>query len=131
MKKLLLTILLTVISTSAMAEWTFLTTNADITKKVYIDVSSIRKNKSQVKMWDLFDFKNPLTNADGSRCLSAKRLVEYDCNNEQSRLLAFVQHSSNMGKGEVVMSYAVPDDWFPVAPNTIEQSLIQATCRKK
>ena len=128
-KKLLSAVLLTAISTSVLAEWTFVVNSSDHTVKVYIEKSSIRKNQAKVKMWHLLDLTSSLSNENGTKFLSAKELIEYDCKNEQARQLAFAQYSSNMGGGDVVITDATPQDWSPVFPDSITQSLMQKACK--
>jgi hypothetical protein len=55
MKKLLLTILLALVSISAMAEWTKIDETANAIQ--YIDLSTVLRHGNKVKMWSLVDYK--------------------------------------------------------------------------
>ena len=57
MKKLLLTLLLAAVSSSAMAEWVYVAKNKEGTYAVYADPTTIRKAGNTVKMWGLDDHK--------------------------------------------------------------------------
>ena len=54
MKKILLTLLLFVVSNSAMAEWVYI--NKSIDTFYYINPETIQKSGNTVKMWILGDF---------------------------------------------------------------------------
>ena len=69
MKKLLLTLMLSVVSSSAMAEWVAIGTSADGT--FYVDPATIRKSGNKVKMWRLIDF-NSVQETAGEKYLSQK-----------------------------------------------------------
>ena len=54
MKRLLITLLLAVLSTSAMAEW--VQVNEGDTFSAYVDPTTIRKAVNKVKMWTMQDY---------------------------------------------------------------------------
>lgn len=126
MKKLLLTLILTFISTGAMAEWTYIGSNADNTK-AYADLSSLCKTDNGVKMWILHDY-NTAQNAIGDRVLSEKSLDEYSCEYKQRRTLTFFRFNNNMGNGSVIYSSEEKSDWDSVRPNSIDDFLYKAAC---
>ena len=132
MKKLLLAILLTFISTSAMAGWTLINGNENIT--LYADVKSKRKLGNKVKMWTLFDFKVPQSVSGNESYLSFVTLDEYDCVNATKKTLSANFYSENMQKGSVIHSsnYAVGESTHdPVAPNTLDEASWEKACGKK
>jgi hypothetical protein len=97
---------------------------------VYVDPDSIRRKGNLVKMWQLYDYKTVQTVA-GDLLLSFKRYNEYDCTEERTRMLAYTWFSGNMASGKVV--YSTPDEqqWEPVVPRTINQTLWKVACSKK
>lgn len=132
MKKLLVTILLTFISTSAMAEWTLINGNENIT--LYADVKSKRKLGNKVKMWTLFDSKVQQNVRGYESYLSAVSLDEYDCVNVTKKVLSANFYSQNMQKGSVIYSsnYTVRESAHdPVTPNTLDQAAWEEACGKK
>ncbi len=130
MNKLLLTLILTLVSTSAMAEWTWAVEDAGVGITVYVDRTSISKTGNIVKMLTLVDFK-AVQGKSKSKFLSQKEQDEYDCKDEKIRILTFSQHSKNMGAGEVVFSDSVSSKWLPVAPRSSNEVLWEIACGKQ
>ena len=128
--KLLIAALLTVFSTSVLAEWTDVGGNDDQT--TYADLSTLRKSGNRVKMWNLMDHKVVKTSkANGMRYLSAVAQMEYDCKEETVNLLALIWYSKNMGAGEVVYnSGALHEEPVPVAPDSSGENLFKVACGK-
>jgi len=129
MNKLLLTLMLAVVSSSAVAEWVYVGTTDKST--VYADPTTIRKSGNKVKMWALYDF-NLVKEIGGNKYLSKKFQDEYDCKEEQERMLYFSEHSENMGEGDVVyVGYKLPDkNWTPIPPGSIVEGLWKFACGK-
>jgi len=88
MKKLLLTLMQVLISTSAMAKWVKVGSSADVDVGItlYADPATILKSGNMVKMLRLTDFKTVQGNA-GKQYMSTKRQHEYDCKEEQHRII--------------------------------------------
>ena len=63
MKKLLLTLMLAIVSSSVMAEWVEISRNEDFGITVYADPANTRKSGNEVKMWVLVDYKSAQGNA--------------------------------------------------------------------
>lgn len=103
--------------------------NSGIT--AYVIPSTIRKNGDKVEMWSLFDFKTAETAANGQTYQSARSLKEYDCKEEQSRLLAFSWHSGNMGAGNVVFNNADIQKWESISPDSLEGFIWKYACWKQ
>ena len=130
MKKLLITLLLTVLSTSAMAEWTYLISPDDKTYDNYIDKTTIRKRGNVAKMWELRDYKAPQYAVDKPH-LSGRLLQEYDCVEIRIRLLALTFFSDNMGRGQVIFNHQYDDSkWEDIAPGSVGMSKWKAVCKK-
>ncbi len=130
MKKLLLTLILTLISTSAMAEWTMVDESSVKDMVVYVDYATIRTKGNLVKMWALYDYKTMQESA-GDKYLSEKSQYEYDCLEEQIRTPFNEWFSENMGKGEVVYTHNNILEWAPVPPGSIGETLWKVACGKK
>ena len=127
--KILIAALLAVFSTSVMAEWTWVGGNER--SSAYADFSTIRKSGDRVKMWNLYDLKVAGRGDDDRRFLSTSAQFEYDCKEETSNLLAFIEYSKNMGDGEVIYtagnSHTGPR---PVAPGSLMATLFKTACGK-
>ena len=104
MKKLLLALLLAIVSSSAVAEWVYIVENKTTGASYYINSDIIRKSSNKVKVWELVDL-NKAVNSIDKKYISAKLHTEYDCKEEQTRILYSVLYTGNMGKGEIIRSY--------------------------
>lgn len=129
MGKIILTILLTVASTSAMAEWTKI--NSDDEFNSYVDKSSIRRTGNLVKMWTLTDFKSLVTPEYSKPFLTMITQKEYDCKNESSRSLYITTYDGNMGFGKVISSERLNANSSPVSPDSIQEREFEIVCHKK
>jgi len=122
MKKLLLTLMLAVVSSSAMAEWVEIGEIEDVDITVYADPTTIRKTGNKVKIWVLIDRKTTWV-PDGHKTaieelgvLSSKGKRVYDCEKKQWRILFLALYSENMGGGETVLTINSRDEWKSVPP---------------
>lgn len=131
MKKLILASILTLLSTSAFAEWTYVGDADDYSLTMYANLATIRKNGHMVKMWDLSDYKTTIGFSDGKSKLSSKSQVEYDCKEERSRGLALIDTSGHMGEGDVVFNSSNVQNWSPVSPDSIGETLWKIACGKQ
>ncbi|MGC2048403.1 MAG: surface-adhesin E family protein, partial [Gallionella sp.] len=83
MKKLFMTLILALVSTSAFAQW--IKVGEDDESTIYTDPSTIRKKGDLIKIWSLYDFKKA-QNMSGKTYLSMEKQYEFDCVKGQSRL---------------------------------------------
>lgn len=98
----------------------------------YIDPSTIRRKGNKVKVWHLYDFKESQIDIKGNSYLSVQVQDEFDCIEDQSRILYLSHHSQHMGRGSIVYSDNIPDnEWRPIPPNTKIESIKKIACRKK
>ena len=129
MKQLALALVLAALSGSAAAAWVLL--GSSDTANVYVDPGTIRRSDGLVKMWNLYDFKTAQVEAGRKAYLSNKQQSEYDCKEEQSRVLYFSLHSGQMGAGNVVYSHSEPANWAPVPPGSVSEAFWQFACSEK
>ena len=143
MNKLLLTLMLALVSTSAMArgakvkhEWTSIGTGIGTGSEqevtYYLDFQSFQKQGQNVTVWELMNFETPQElNAAKGKYLSSKLQIEFDCNKRQSRILSFYMYAGMMGSQDIVYSANFPSSaWEPVPPDTIEKELWNSACVK-
>lgn len=120
---------LTLISTSAAAEWSKIGESAlKGGYTVYADTTTILKTSNRAKMWLLFDYQT-LQKASGAEFLSEKIRREYDCNEKQMRRLAFSLYSLNKEHGDLIRSYNQPQKWEPVKPDSLEEAEWKLACK--
>lgn len=93
--------LLAALSNAALADWTPLIRQPAETD--YADPATIRKSGNTVKMWDLMDFQNlqaPGPNEGSWKpYMSVRAQREYDCKEEQYRVLIVDFNSRQYGAG--------------------------------
>ena len=132
MKKIL-TLLLLMVSTNVLAEWTRVTESADGDMTVYADSETIKRKGRKVKIWRLFDFKTVQIFAGDNtrRYLSSVGRLEYDCEEETSAALDIYWYSGNMRQGDIVYSSTTKDEAISILPGSIEESLFKIACSNK
>lgn len=126
MRKFVVMMVLVMISSSAMAEWT--ETYRDDKGTDYVNLSSVRKSGNKVKMWILIDYaaRQPIRN---DMYLSSVFLEEFDCSEFANRTVSRVDYSKNMGDGDVVNSWIADYvKWRPVMPDTIGELRTKIAC---
>ena len=122
-------VFLTILTGSAVAGWTVVGKNDEQMLRVYVDESTVRRNGNLVKMWSLRDYKEAQVLGEKT-VLSAKNLDEYDCLNEQTRVLSAYIYSGNMGEGDVVLRVTEARNWQPVVPESVGAAKWKVACKK-
>lgn len=131
MKKIVIMLLL-LMSTNVLAEWTEVSSNSSVGATAYADFQSIRKNGNIAKMWTLMDFKTDQPYSPGIRNLSQVSRYEFICSEEVIRMSDYSQYSKNMGNGENVNSKSgIQHGFWSVAPGTIEEVFFKLACGQK
>ena len=127
MLRVILMMLLSVVSSSAMAEWTPFDTG---TSTEYVDLESIQKSGSRVKIWFLTNFEEPIE-AGSLKVSSMKHQVEFDCEERQIRGLYMSFHSGRMGEGGIVDQTLKVGEWMPIVPSSVNSVEAKIACGKK
>jgi len=126
MKRLLLTLMLAVVSSSAMAKWVKVDEDKLVT--AYADPNTIRKSGNKVKMWALWDYST--AQEGGSKPYMSVRIQnEYNCKEETIRQIFATTFSGNMAGGHTINMQG-GKKWEPVAPRTIGETLWKFVCGK-
>jgi len=128
MKKLLLTLMLAVISSSAMAEWVRIVKTTYNETTIYADPTTIRKSGNKVKMWHLWDYLIA-QEVDSKPHMSVRIQNEYDCKEETVRQIFATSFSDNMAGGHTINRQG-GKKWEPVAPRTFGEILWKFACGK-
>ena len=129
MYKTILMILLTAVSSSAVAEWVKVSVSENFVS--YANPATIRKNDNRVEMWCLYDFNSPRKMGDNKPHLSMKGQNEFDCKKKEMRILSASFHSGVMGEGEVIRTNSEPGKWEPVLPGSAGETLYKTACEKR
>ena len=132
MKNLLLFLVLSVTSSSAIAEWTEVDTNKSIGLTVYANPATIVRSGNKVEMWVLYDYKMVQTNAR-KPYISIRGQWRYDCKETKEQPVYEIKLSENMGKGEVIGKtiYDESVKWIPVAPDSVGMAFWKLACGEK
>ncbi len=128
MKKLLLTLLLAVVSSSAMAEWVEVAESEAGTFIAYTDPATIQKTDNIVHMLVLIDYKTAQTNAS-KPYMSKLGIRKYDCKEKQNQADIKTLYSNNMGRGKHV-GIIGSRPWLPVSTGNTTELLWKFACRK-
>jgi hypothetical protein len=135
MKKIILAVLLmllAVVSSNAIAEWVKVTPDTDNNTQIsYADPATIRKKGNMVKMWGLIDYKAARIDFTGMTYMSLQEQSEYDCEEDQVRILYFSFHSENMGRGKLLFSNSDPQKWQPAPPGSPADEMWKIACGKR
>ena len=123
----ILILLLTTISSHAIAEWINISTNSNVST-IYVNPATIQKLDDRTKMWILFDYRKAIIES-GDKIMSIKKREEYDCNKSQARLLYISKHSGRFTEGKAVYVNEIPyNEWIPVIPSSISEDLWRYAC---
>lgn len=125
MRRVILMMLLTVASNSAVAVWVKVSEDANMI--IYATPEIIREADNKVKLWWVADFKTIQTN-NGEVYLSSKSQYEFDCKGRKYRPLSFSRHSKKMAKGNVVYNSSRDGKWGKVSPNSNGELLLKFAC---
>jgi hypothetical protein len=128
MRKAILMMLLAVASSSAMAGWVEVFRDEAVT--VYADFTTISKAGNRATMWVLYDYKSVQSSNSSKPYRSSRKQSEYDCKEEQSRILSLTAHSGNMAEVDTVFSLSKPEEWEPVRPSSLAELMLKIACGK-
>ncbi len=96
----------------------------------YANVSSIRLNGSIASIWLLLDYKALQRDPSGT-FMSDEMLVEFDCKEKKTRLVATNALAEKMATGAVVSCDSKAHEWRPVRRGTVEETASEIACDPK
>ena len=132
MKKVIFTVLLSLVSYSSLAGWVKVLSNDNYNKLspcdrdcyfFYVDLATISKIGDTAKLWRMNDFETPqaLLNRwappspeNSKPHLSVRIQEEYNCKEQQVRVVFVSYHSGHMGGGQTVSINSVPSRWSSI-----------------
>ena len=129
MKKLLLILSLTLLTTSVFAEWKFY----DLSKAGgmnYYDNSSITRNGDKVKVMHYANFSQDDEVTKLTKMSSARVLYEIDCVNETREILEFKAFSKTDLKGDMTDAMNLKPKIENIVPDSIGAVLMNLVCKK-
>jgi len=98
------------------------------TATVYADLRSTRKQGDIVKMWNLLSFDTQQSVLGKRSFRSMKNQVEYDCKQEQSRVIAIYTYPDKLGNGITIDLDTNPKQWKPRPPDSAGDALWKLAC---
>lgn len=116
-----------VLSGSAWADWVKVYGNDKMT--AYADNATLRKKGNTTRIYSLFDFKNE--NAlpkEAGVYQSIVRETEFNCKQNQQRMLSFTIFAGKMGKGKVVETGEDAQDWKTVSREQVAKEMKKFAC---
>jgi hypothetical protein len=126
MMKYLLALLI-MVSSPAWAEWAKVAEGVEGTE-LFVNYSTIRIEGSKRKVWQLTNFSIPKT-ALGREVLSLRARVEFDCKQEQQRLLSVSIFSQYFAGGEVIKTENDGTNWQDIPPDAVGWKILQSVCK--
>jgi Surface-adhesin protein E len=130
MKRILITLMFALVSTSAMARWIAIGDGRDFPVTYYLDFETVHKQGQYVYVLELMDFDTPQEFKGAAWVyLSSILRIQFDCNEKQSRILSFRMYAGQMGTKENVYSANFPSaPWEPVPPDSVTKELWNSAC---
>lgn len=129
MRHLFSILFLTALVGSAIADWQQVPANGE-GLTVYADPGSISKSSGYIVMNSLYDFKTIRNEDRLEPYLSVIFRIEYNCANEQRRVLGFSNFTSNMGHGDVVFFYHDIGNWTLFEQGSLSEALWKFACKE-
>ena len=131
MEKLLLALILSIMSSNAVAEWLEVDTSSRVGLTAYADPATISRSGSKAEMWVLYDYKTVQTNAR-KPYMSIRGQWKYDCKEKKEQPIYEILLSGNMGRGEVIGKsiYEASIKWMSVAPESVGMAFWKLACKK-
>jgi hypothetical protein len=133
MFKIVLMLLLTGMSSNAMAKGEVEVGNGFGGDKVFAYPDTMKKAGSSVKLWDKFNSSTPQNLAGHSPYLSKVSQVQYDCEEKKMRTLYTNYYSEKDGKGAKIFfeNTSTLLHWQQVVASTAHEALFEFACGKK
>jgi hypothetical protein len=99
---------------------------------VYIDPDTIHREGKLVTISALIDWKWMQGNRSPNRFYSTMMTKQFDCAEKRVRSLASTDFYGHMGTGQVIGGggHTSEGHWVPIEPESLNQGLWEAACRK-
>ncbi len=92
-----------------------------------IDYQTIRKDGSKVKFWQLVNYQAPQILGE-LKYLSTRSRQEYDCKQEQKRVLTVTAFDNWNADGKVVIKEET-GKWQDIPPETVVWEIMKKVCK--
>ena len=121
---LILPILLFSLSTFANSKWEFVveSTSKDM---YFIDSNSYQKSGDSITFWTLTNHGKRTEFGD----LSSKTQETINCRTREYIMRYIMTYDDRNNQGKITLSRAAKDSWKPIAPDTIDWTLMKHVCK--
>ena len=126
MNKIILILTLIFTSHSAIADW--LEIDHSEIQTTYANPASIGISGGRIKMWLLTNYKKP-NKYEGKPFHSVTTQYEFDCNDDQIRIITYSLHRGAMGQAEVIYSDSSVDKWKQIKTGSDDEILWNTVCK--
>jgi Surface-adhesin protein E len=133
MHKVVLMLLLTGMSSTAIAKGEVEVGNGFGGDKVFAYPDSKKREGNSYKLWDMFNFSTPQNLAGHSPYMSKVSQVQYECEEKRMRTLYTNYYSEKDGRGAKVFFEKTSTllHWQPIVAGTAHEALFEFACGKK
>ena len=121
---LILPILLLAISAAANSKWEFVGRN-DINDIFYIDSNSYQKSGDSITYWAIRNYGE----RDKWGDLSSKNQYTINCRTREVITRYLITYDDRDSNGKITDSFASKSSWSPIAPDTINWSIMKHVCK--
>ncbi len=127
MKRLLIGLVLSLVATVASAGWVLVTTGENGVK-YYFDPATKKRSGNLVRIWGITENGKPISVAN-KVFRSDRNYWQYDCAARTSQYLEANLFAGKMATGELVASINKPGNKRFVAPDTVDEDLLNFVCK--
>ncbi len=127
MRKLLMGLALSLVVTTASAEWVLVSTTSS-GDKTYSDPMTKKRMGNMVRVWEINDYVAAEV-FKGKAYQSDRAYVQYDCVESTVQHLQIALFAGKMATGELIESENKPGDKSFVAPGTVANLTLEFACR--
>jgi len=132
MRNIILTVVLTLVSSAATAEWVKFQETKYQKTTFYLDTDSIKKIGYKRRVWIMQSLSQRRIIDSDKSFYSAKTQRLVNCREEETTVKYLVMYSEKMGHGDVVGKLAYKDfdnQYTPIIPDSVNDSLMKIVCR--
>lgn len=124
-------LVLTALSTCALADWTQVNTSDDGKITTYADTATSLTLGAKVQLLTMTDYKEAQVISGEQKFKSVKMQDEFNCDEQTGRHLNLNAMSDNMGKGTAVAVEMKPAPWRQIKANTADAAMLKFVCARK
>ncbi len=112
-------------SLPARAQWQLISAGAEAE---YFYGGELQRQGEQISLWRLSNFVKPLTNLEGKEILSEKTRTTLDCQAGKLANSEVTRYAGLNAQGEVMNHYETPLRFTRIAPDSVDDLLLQKVC---